>query len=213
MSEHHAFLYLERSQEARQIIFEALETRGVVISFSRFAWGIDDSRALREEAERTDTAGRERVFLIEAVSLTIEAQNALLKLFEEPPRGVSFHCFFPPGAALLPTLKSRLSVVGGESNSGGDEGVVFASWMRLPIAEQLAEVEERTKKKDQVWIEAIKQGALAHLAPRVATMPPAAAERLYFALTTIGTRGASNKMLLEEVALTMAGVPTPLKTR
>jgi hypothetical protein len=213
MTDHHAFLYLERSPEVREEITTGLKARGAVTLFTRTAWGIDDSRALADEAQRTDMGGSERVFIIEATSLTVEAQNALLKLFEEPPRNVSFHCFFAAGAALLPTLLSRLSVVAGQLVGGGDAGEVFKAWQLLPIAEQLSEIELRTKNKDQVWIEAIKQGALSHVAPKMASVPPPAAERLYFALTTIGTRGASNKMLLEEVALTLGSVPSLAKTR
>lgn len=214
MSKHHAFLYRERSREAQQEIVAALKVQGVVMLFAKAAWGIDDSRALADEAQRTDMAGRERFFVIEATSLTTEAQNALLKLFEEPPQGVSFHCFFPLGVVLLPTLQSRLSIVSTTGDRvGSDADVVFAAWQLLPIAEQLGEIEERTKKKDQVWIEALKQGALSYLAVELRTIPASAAERLYFALCTIGTRGASNKMLLEEVALTMKHVSTSAKTR
>ncbi|MBY0310102.1 hypothetical protein K2Q16_03085 [Patescibacteria group bacterium] len=213
MHNHHAFLYQERSPEAKHVLIEALRAHGVVTLFLRSAWGIDDSRALALEVQHTDPVGRERLFVLDATSLTVEAQNALLKVLEEPPRGVSFHCFFAAGAALLPTVLSRLSVVGGSSNVSNDVGEVFAAWQRLPIAGQLGEIEKRTKDKDQVWIEAIKQGALAFIAPHMVTIPQSSAQRLYFALTTIGTRGASNKMLLEEVALTMAHVSSATKAR
>lgn len=71
--------------------------------FERF--GVDDARELRAFASLKH--GRGSLFLIGAASITFEAQQALLKLFEEPQEGMMFVLLVPHGA-LLPTLKSRM---------------------------------------------------------------------------------------------------------
>src|SRR5205814_234907 len=54
--------------------------------------GVDDARDLRERAMYAASAeGRHKVYIVdEAHMLTREAWNALLKILEEPPRGVVF---------------------------------------------------------------------------------------------------------------------------
>ncbi|MDO8518429.1 MAG: hypothetical protein Q7S26_04030 [bacterium] len=71
--------------------------------FERF--GVDDARELRSLASLKHDRGS--LFLIGAASITSEAQQALLKLFEEPQEGTVFVLLVPHGA-LLPTLRSRM---------------------------------------------------------------------------------------------------------
>src|SRR6185503_6482474 len=53
--------------------------------------GVDDARDLREKAPTAPMVGREKIYIIdEAQRLSLEAFDALLKLFEEPPAGVRF---------------------------------------------------------------------------------------------------------------------------
>ncbi len=71
--------------------------------YDRF--GIDEARRLIELASLKNYT--DSVFLIVAPSITTEAQQALLKLFEEPQAGTTFVLVVPPGV-LLPTLRSRM---------------------------------------------------------------------------------------------------------
>src|SRR3989344_7773439 len=68
-------------------------------------FGIDEARALREMASLKSLSGK-ALFILGAVSVTTEAQQALLKLFEEPAQGAVFILLVPHGS-LLPTLRSR----------------------------------------------------------------------------------------------------------
>lgn len=69
---------------------------------------VDDARALRALADLAPTAGSQKVLIISASRLFHEAQNALLKLFEEPPEGTTLILVIPSEGMLLPTLRSRL---------------------------------------------------------------------------------------------------------
>ena len=72
--------------------------------FERF--GIDEARALVAlTALKQEGQG---VYFIGIVSITTEAQQALLKLFEEPQAGVVFVVLVPHGV-LLPTVRSRMA--------------------------------------------------------------------------------------------------------
>ena len=72
-------------------------------NFERF--GIDETRKLIELASLKNFG--KAVFFVAAASLTTEAQQALLKLFEEPQEGTTFILLVPHGT-LIPTLRSRM---------------------------------------------------------------------------------------------------------
>jgi DNA polymerase III delta prime subunit len=72
---------------------------------------VDDARRLRSLAElssTTDSKDSRTVLVISASRLFHEAQNALLKLFEEPPEQTVLILVIPAEGMLLPTLRSRL---------------------------------------------------------------------------------------------------------
>ncbi len=75
---------------------------------------VDDVRALRREAYVAPLEGERKVFLLQhAQNMNQAAQNAALKLLEEPPAGVYFILLCGNVPALLPTVRSRCVVVGG----------------------------------------------------------------------------------------------------
>ncbi len=73
-------------------------------------FSIDDSRVVSDLAERKSVLGGVKIFVIKADFLTTEAQNSLLKTFEEPTGDTHFFIISPQDS-LLPTLKSRVSII------------------------------------------------------------------------------------------------------
>jgi DNA polymerase III subunit gamma/tau len=70
--------------------------------------GVDDARELIERSNFVATVGRYRVFILdECHMLTTAAQNALLKLLEEPPLRVVFILCTTELHKVLPTIISR----------------------------------------------------------------------------------------------------------
>lgn len=68
--------------------------------------------ALLKVPSKADGQPNRRFIIIpEANSLTIEAQNALLKLLEEPPRDTHFILTASGAQAMLPTVRSRVQTV------------------------------------------------------------------------------------------------------
>lgn len=71
-------------------------------------FGIDDGRALNEMQEMRSLNGGKKVFVITMNSITHEAQNSLLKMFEEPTEETHFFILTRSSDVFLPTLRSRL---------------------------------------------------------------------------------------------------------
>jgi len=92
--------------------FEALreelerEKKRLVV-FEREEFKVEDAKEVIEEAYIRE----EKILLLIAKKFNIYAQNALLKVLEEPPPGVTFVLASPSKAIFLPTILSRLMVV------------------------------------------------------------------------------------------------------
>jgi DNA polymerase III delta prime subunit len=72
--------------------------------------GIKDSQEIKRKASIKPSLGEKKVFIIETLAITIEAENALLKIIEEPPSGTHFFVIVPTVETLIPTLRSRFSI-------------------------------------------------------------------------------------------------------
>lgn len=66
---------------------------------------MDDARAVEKESYISENS--EKIIIIMARAFRNEAQNFLLKLFEEPPKNIKFLLVAPSKNLLLPTVRSR----------------------------------------------------------------------------------------------------------
>lgn len=74
--------------------------------------GIAEARLIKQHFALKPYSAKGRVVVLEdASNLTIEAQNALLKTLEEPPKEAMLILGAPSDANLLPTIISRCEVV------------------------------------------------------------------------------------------------------
>jgi DNA polymerase III delta prime subunit len=76
---------------------------------------IGDSRALHENHLNKPVKFDRKVFVIFANTITKDAQNSLLKIFEEPSADTTFFLILPSATDLISTLKSRLIIVRGDN--------------------------------------------------------------------------------------------------
>lgn len=72
---------------------------------------IEDARNLRKDTQEKSASSGKKIFIIYANSFLIEAQNTLLKMFEEPNQDVHFFVITPSKDVLLHTLVSRFYVI------------------------------------------------------------------------------------------------------
>lgn len=78
---------------------------------------IADSRALVAAHLNKPVKQNRKVFVVYANFITKDAQNSLIKIFEEPTPDTVFFLVLPESTGLLPTLKSRLIF----GKTGGDD--------------------------------------------------------------------------------------------
>lgn len=85
-------------------------------------FSVEDARKLMDVAVAAPI-GSHKVIIVSATRFFHEAQNALLKLFEEPPQNVTLILVLPSEGVLLPTLRSRLALL---TESDANEAAISA---------------------------------------------------------------------------------------
>ena len=103
---------------------------------------VEDVRWLHEYAHQSVDTPMRRV-VIETAGMTTQAQNALLKLFEELQQGVYFFLFLPSGSSVLATLRSRCFII-----DAGDDQHTLSETFESFIA---ASPRDRLKTIDTLW--------------------------------------------------------------
>ena len=179
---------------------------------------VDDARRLRAFAELAPSKGDQKVLVISANRLFHEAQNALLKLFEEPPAGTVLMLVLPAEGVLLPTLRSRLQPLAvSESQSLSAEAQEFLSAKSTEREKMLEKIVNRSKsdkdeEKQAARMQAVRlvEGltSLAHEKWEEETQPAKReALRAFLAdtdtfLPILHERSAPLKLIFEHILLT-----------
>lgn len=163
---------------------------------------IDNARSLSFSQEAKEFAGGKKIFIIETDFITEEAQNALLKVFEEPTVGTHFFIISPQDT-LLPTLRSRVQTIIHSTNEEKTESI-----LNLTLVERLGKVkeitegisdEEKTKQDAIVFINNIEK----ELYEKGVQKFPEALAITESARASLYARGTPIKMVLEHVILTI----------
>lgn len=91
---------------AREIETSLAPLRTVL--FMREDFKVEDAKEVIGEAYKSEE--NTKTLILGAKSFTIPAQNALLKILEEPPRNIVFILIAPNKSTFLPTVRSRLNL-------------------------------------------------------------------------------------------------------
>lgn len=199
MDSHHALLFVHVGIEELPVEDAYKQPSQDVTHIVLERFGIDDARALTKQAFQRPLALDKRVFVLVLQEITTEAQNALLKLFEEPPATAVFYILVEREGVLLPTLRSRLQLV---QNKEQATESADSSFLQLSLAEQLDHVATLAKEKDKEAIEVL----LGIVEKEIAVNPQMhqkTLSSLLFVRSYMGFSGASSKMLLEELVLSL----------
>lgn len=168
---HHAFVIEAEAEEgiaeARAWVQEELgmELKSnpdvAVLRYGLFS--IDDARGVYNSAIQAPFRGEHKVLIIAANRVYHEAQNALLKLFEEPPKGTCLFLILPSLGGLLPTLRSRVSVLAPEAKEKRKAGIPKAAeeFIRGNKAKRSALIKRLTSGKDEKERRAYREEAIA----------------------------------------------------
>lgn len=158
------------------------------------SYGIDEARILRERASVKPLTNGRKIFLIETRAMTHEAQNALLKIFEEPTENTHFFIITPSANVFLPTLRSRVVVLSSDEKlSSGSLGKKFISANmagRLEIVSEIIEEKDKSnaiKLVDEIIFEMRKNKEFKRM------------KELLKLHSYLGDRSASLKIILENI--------------
>ena len=167
-------------------------------------FGVDDARDLRERAQLS-ARGERRVFIVATTAITTEAQNALLKTFEEAPGDALFFLIVPSPLSLLPTIRSRaqeLSFGNAAEESPIDAAAFLSSapQKRLDMLKPLLEKGD-DDKRDIRAIVAFLSALERTFESKPRQQSADGLSALYRARKYMGDKGALVKPLLEQLAL------------
>lgn len=113
---HHAYVYAgdreagiaaARVHAAKELALEGTDNPDIAV-FAYGLFSVSDARKVGQFASQSPVAGEKKLIVIATGRIFHEAQNALLKLFEEPTEGTTLVLVIPAEGMLLPTLRSRL---------------------------------------------------------------------------------------------------------
>lgn len=168
---------------------------------------IDDVREIKdfESESRINKNGR-KIIILKTRMFSYPAQNALLKVFEEPRQGVVFFLIMPDATKLFPTLRSRLFAVIGkfaaddELKREAKEFLTFSKKERLDFIKTFTDMESKVllKEKTLKFLGFLEKEFADGKAGDIKKT-----EDIYLAKKYIGDQGSSPKILLEHIAVTI----------
>lgn len=217
---HHAYLIEGNREGILGELFAAIEKHfGIVreanpdFSYDEFdSFSIDDGRRLKEMQSKRAFSDTKKIFVMTMNSMTHEAQNSLLKVFEEPTADTHFFIVLPSVQSILPTLRSRVIVISHASRSEGislDEAGLFIKATpkeRLEMIKSLIDEDDKGAMRAEAreLLESVLMVKRATLDMRKSGAKDVSAlENILRGLSYLSDRSSSPKLILEQIALTL----------
>ncbi|MBU6426901.1 hypothetical protein KGQ27_01535 [Patescibacteria group bacterium] len=215
---HHAYCIAGNDLAAEEIVNALAKLHGIeaksnpdfaVETYETFT--ISDARRLKDSSniKPVDSSGK-KIFILTLDSITTEAQNALLKLLEEPAEYAHFFLIVPSAYLLLPTVKSRLFFLEWErGNLNAVSKKEAEAFLKLGLSKKLEFIkkltddiskERKTKRAAVDFLNAVE--AVVYKEKGVKTGRKTL-ESIQLARKYLNDRAPSVKMLLELVTLSL----------
>ena len=193
---HHAnLMYSEYVTDWRSV----LDTTNYEVAEQVFEkFGINEAREVIKKANLMPSNASLQLIVVTMQSITLEAQNSLLKILEDPPPTSNFLFIIPESCSLISTLHSRFNKLEIHQEQKVDEEI-FTTFINASLADQLAEIDKETKAKNDPWLHSIKAGIIRYMKSYGPEIPNYADYEMIARLLLV--RGSSNKMLLEHFVL------------
>lgn len=181
---------------------------------------MEDARNLKSITNEKSFSGdidSKKVFIISANSFLPEAQNSLLKVFEEPIANTHFFIITPSIQVFIPTLLSRFYVIKTELISArqdlAEEAEIFLKLSPLKRIEYIKEILASEKDEDDAEnIDSPRAKALRflnnlevvlHKKVLKSSSDPKLFEHIFQVRKYLRQPGSSTKSLMESVALSV----------
>ena len=171
---------------------------------------VDESRRIKELQSRKALADR-KVIIVAFNSATVEAQNALLKVLEEPSEHTHIFLIVPRLDVLLPTVRSRLFAAEYKNKASSEAAKQAEEFLASLVGERIALAK---KMSDDVGDEKFGRGFVLefvnHLEQKLwsnkKTVGTKVFDEIALCRNYLGDRSASVKMLLEHLAVALPSV-------
>ncbi len=222
---HHAYV-LESEVEAGVAQAHALVARELeleakgnpdVITLRYGLLSVEDARHIITLVGQAPVAGAHKVLVIAAERMYHEAQNALLKVFEEPPLGTYLFLILPTLGGLLPTLRSRVHILPGVARRSSTQEIpeIATQFMKAAKEKRSALIKKLSSGKDEEERRAYREEAIALVNGLERALRAQGLERHEDTLREISTlrpylydRSAPVKQILEHLSLVVPkGLP------
>ncbi len=199
---HHAIL-IEGDEKTRDSLFAKLNEIGLqtkanpdLNQIDLEVFGIDDARDFVFWSGLKPIANEKKVAVVCVKSITVEAQNSLLKCIEEPAENTHFFFIVETARALLPTLLSRMMF---HSRAEQEELSQAREFLRSEIKERLSMIKKIAKKEDKNIMRFLIQDVEGQFARSRKTSGAKSTllRRVVEASRFANIRGGSPKMILE----------------
>lgn len=181
----------------------------MLLSYTSFP--VDEARRIESVVAQAPLLHTCSLTIIATERLFHEAQNALLKVFEEPPPHATLILIVPAEGQLLPTLRSRLSPLPRYTNAHAREPHPFITASAEVRGKLIAKLLERSRtgndeEKQEARIEAIR--IVEDLTTHVYAMAESPNRRqllmeLSVFLPILHERSAPLKLIFEHLLLAM----------
>ncbi len=196
---HHANVILNERDPKDFVSKSLLENLGFEINGSpdflfvqKESFGIDDAREFERWAIKKPLSGNFKASLVSALSITFEAQNALLKILEEPKEGTYIFISLDGAGGLLPTFLSRVRIF---NNGQKADNHIASKFLSPATAERLSMIQKISKgdKKGEMknLIKDLEMAAYKEDVEKTKI------KKILLAKTYLSARGSSPKMLLD----------------
>lgn len=168
---------------------------------------IDDVREIKDfESESSFNKNGRKIIILKTRMFSYPAQNALLKVFEEPREGVVFFLIIPDATKLFPTLRSRLFALVGTFAADDEIRDQVKQFLKMEKGDRLSFIKKFTDMESKVLLKEKTIKFLNFLEKEFSQMgeeDKKKAEEVYLAKKYIGDQGSSPKILLEHIAVTV----------
>ena len=203
---HHALLYIDVPSICdscvaglqKELLVSPIDTR----VYQQEKFPVEDARDLIRIVQTTPLGGEKTLTVIATEKIDREAQNALLKIAEEPPAHAHIVLIVPSADMLLPTLRSRFVLA--DTQKSTEDNSLATDFLKSTTATRQKITEKIIKDKDTLAAKKLIRDLESFFATienkekYVDQIGDLMAFRQY-----IEQRGASSKFMLEHLALTL----------
>lgn len=178
-------------------------------------FGIEEAHLLKERQSFLSVAAGQssakKIFVISAERFSVEAQNALLKILEEPTAGTHIFFIVPDASRVLPTVRSRVVFI--RESAGASRERKTNAFLTASYGEREKLITPLAEEKNRAGAFALLSGIEDALKERLERTGDRREYHLALAAVStcrahLGGRAPSLKMLLEYLAVALPVVKT-----